>query len=133
MDRPSRRLRIGTAILAVGSLGIGGVSLALVSHGLDLGTRTGRHLLAGALANGSLAILLVVLALVPLRHGARWAFWAYLVPLVGYGIPIFIVDAMHVVPERLLMTLLPQAVGLAAALVGLTLVAQALFAKDTPT
>lgn len=121
-------LRAGTVLLALAAFGISFASMAIMSQGVDLATRTSRHLLAGALANGFLSVLLVVLALVPLRRGQRWAFWAYLIPVVGYGVPMFVVDATHVARENLLMTLLPQGLGLGVAAVGLALVAYALFA-----
>ena len=124
-------LRLGTALLALAALGISAASIAMLSHGLDLTARGDRHLLAGALANGFLSILLVVLALVPLRRGQRWAFWAYLLPVIGYGVPMFIVDATHVAGERLLATLLPQGLGLTVAVIGLALVAYALFTAES--
>lgn len=122
-----RELRAGTGLLALAALGILAASAAMVSHGLDLGVRTGRHLLAGALANACVSVLLVVLSLVPMRRGERWAFWAYLFVLLAYGVPMFIVDATHVAPERLPMTLLPQGAGLIVAAVGLVFVARGLF------
>lgn len=87
----------------------------------DLSTRSGRHLLAGALAIGSLSAVEVLIAIFPLSRGERWAFWAALLPLLSLVLPVMLIDATHVGSAHLLVTLIPFAVGLILATVGLAL------------
>jgi hypothetical protein len=123
----SRRLQIGSFILATAALSLLPASWA-IAHGANLSDRIGRHLLAGSLANFSLAVLLGVIALVPLRRGERWAFWVFGVPLLAYGFPILAVDAMHVARSNLLMTLTPQILGLSLLLIGVVIIGPAILA-----
>jgi hypothetical protein len=85
--------------------------MTIASHHPDLTTRTGRHLVAGALGITSVVLVGVVICLIPLRRGERWAWWAVAIPLCVLGIPIFIVDAMFVPARTRFATLLPQALG----------------------
>jgi hypothetical protein len=124
-----KTLRAGPAILAAAALGILGASAALLSPRPAPWTRTGRHLWAGGLANACVALLLLAIAAVPLRRGEKWAFWAWVLPIALYGIPIAILDTLYVPRDRLLATLAPQFVGLAAAAVGLALCAAELWKK----
>ncbi len=125
MKAESRR-RLGSQTLALGALGLLAVSFTLLSPMPDLSTKVGRHLCAGALANASLTVLLVIIAAIPLRQGYRWAFWAYLVPLVIYGLPILLIDASHVSRANLVTTLAPQVAGDLVVIIGLVLVAPTL-------
>ena len=76
-----RALRAGSAILTVAAAGILGASFAILSPRPNPWSSSGRHLWAGALANASVALLLIAIAAVPLRRGEKWAFWAYLIPI----------------------------------------------------
>jgi len=116
------RRQVGCAILAIGALGLSGASAAILARGPDLTTATGRHLTAGALANLALALVMALLAAIPLRRGERWALWGYVAPLLVYGVPMLIIDATHVAPARLARTLAPQVLGLASVVIGLALV-----------
>jgi hypothetical protein len=126
------RRGVGCAILTVGALGLSAASFAILARGPELATRTGRHLVAGALANLSLALLMALLAAIPLRRGERWALWAYLAPLLLYGLPILVIDAMNVAPARLARTLAPQILGLASVVVGLAVVGPTLRKQGRP-
>jgi hypothetical protein len=126
-----QRLRIGSIGLAVGILGLSAASLGILSPMPGLETKLGRHLCAGALANLALTLLISVVAAIPLRQGHRWAFWACLIPIVVYSIPILIIDAIYVTPAHRVVTLAPGVAGLAFALVCLALVAPALFSRPT--
>ena len=75
----------------------------------------------------SLSVVLVLVALIPLRRGEKWAFWAAAVPVAVVGMPVVILDAAYVAPSNLLATLLPQVLGLAILAVGLTLCGMSLF------
>jgi hypothetical protein len=115
------RRRIGSALLMLAAIGLGGVSLAIVVPTPGIGDRVGRHLLAGALANLSVSILLLLIAAIPIRAGQRWGFWAYAVPFLVYGLPVLLVDATHVSRDRLIGTLAPQVIGIALGVAGLAL------------
>ncbi len=125
--RKVQRLKIGAIILAVGALGLSAASMAFLWQEPDVATALGRILWAGALANLSLSLLMALIAIFPLRRGEKWAFWAYCIPFVIYGIPMLILDATHVAKEQLLSTLAPQVSGLAVATLGLFLVAAPMF------
>ncbi len=113
--------------MALGALGLLAAAAAILPRQIDPGARVGRHLLAGALALASLSIVEVLVALVPLRRGEKWAFWAAAVPVAVVGLPVVILDASYVPPRSLLPTLLPQVFGLAICVVGLTLCGMSLF------
>jgi hypothetical protein len=81
-------------------------------------------LLAGALAIATLSVVEVLIALIPLRRGERWAFWAALLPLCTLVVPLMLIDAAQVAPEHRLLTLSPFIAGLLLAAVGLFLVAR---------
>ena len=119
------RLRLGSTILVVGALGLLPASAA-IGWGADLTDRTGRHLLAGALANSSVAGLLALLAAGPVRRGERWALWASSLPIVLYGLPVIAIDAAHVERARLLGTIAPPILGLTLYVVGLIILAPAM-------
>jgi len=87
----------------------------------DLHTRAGRHLLAGALAVATLAVVEIAVALLPLRRGEGWAFWVAELPLALLVVPVMLVDAVNVAPEHRLTTLAPFIVGLVLAAIGLFL------------
>lgn len=116
-------LRLGVALLFVSSLGLLAAPITIVKALPDLTTRTGRHTLAGVLALTAIAILECFLALIPIRRGERWAMAAAAVPFVIVGLPIFLVDAAYVAPERLWNTLAPQGAGLVMGITALTLCA----------
>ncbi len=110
-------LRLGVALLVVSSLGLLAAPITIVKAMPDLTTRAGRHTLAGVLALTAVAVFECILALIPIRRGERWAVVAAAVPFAIVGIPIFLVDAAYVAPERLWNTLAPQGAGL---LMGIT-------------
>lgn len=99
--------------------GIPGASFAIVSPAPSLWARAGRHLWAGALANASVAVLLIVIAAIPLRRGEKWAFWAYPVPI-----------ALYAPREHLLRTPAPQFAGLAAVAAGFALGATEIWKEE---
>lgn len=104
-------MKNGAIVMAAGSLGMLAAPVMMVANHPDLTTRAGRHVIAGALGITALVFLEVVICLIPLRRGERWALWAAAIPLVVLGIPIFIVDAMYVPERTRFATLLPQAIG----------------------
>ena len=100
----------------------GFAAYSILSTRPDMNTLSGRHLLAGALAIGSLSAVEVLIAIFPLRRGERWAFWAALLPLLFLVLPVMLIDATHVTSGHLLVTLTPFAIGLILATGGLALV-----------
>lgn len=115
-------LRTGSNILAADAVLLVSASFAIVlTNDPDPASRVGRHLWAGALANATVALLLFILAVGPVRRGERWALWAYGIPLFVYGLPMLVMDATHVEPAGRLGALGPQVLGLGLALLGLTL------------
>jgi len=100
----------------------GFAAYSILSTQPDMNTRPGRHLFAGALAIGSLSAVEVLIAIFPLRQGERWASWAALLPLLSLVLPVMLIDATHVSPGHLLVTLTPFGVGLILAIIGLALV-----------
>lgn len=122
-----KALRAGSAILTVAAAGILFASFAILSPRPNPWASAGRHLWAGALANACVALLLIAIAAIPLRRGEKWAFWAYLIPIALYGLPIAILDTIYVSRPNLLMTLAPQLAGLAVVAVGLALCAMEIF------
>ena len=125
------RHKIGVAVVAIATVGLGSASVAMLAQRPDVTTTIGRLLYAGALANASLAFILFLIALIPLRRGQRWAFWALCVPIVLYGIPMLILDGSNVAREQLASTLAPQVGGLSLLIVGLVLVGPKVFARGT--
>jgi hypothetical protein len=123
-------LRTGTVILAVAAVGLLAATMGILTPAPDLDSKNGRHLLAGGLANVALSAVLFLIAVVPVRRGERWGLLAYAATLVLYGLPILLVDATHVAPERLVRTLAPQVAGLFVMTVGMVLVA--LSRKEKP-
>ena len=111
------------SVLAAAYVGLLGASFAILSRRPDLTTRTGRHLVAGALGIAALAAVEVLICAIPLRRGERWAHWAAAIPLFVLGIPIFVIDAQHVPARTRVATLLPQGI---AVLFGLVVVLLAL-------
>ena len=120
-------LRWGSGIVALGALGFLAAAAAILPRQIDPGARVGRHLVAGALAIGALSAVEVLIALIPLRRGETWAFWASVVPVVVVGVPVVMVDASYAPVGSLLATLVPQILGLAICVVGLTLAGAAIF------
>jgi hypothetical protein len=118
-----RALRIGSALLAVSAVGMLAAPITILAAIPDLTTRASRHACAGALGLAALAILELLLAVIPIRRGERWALWAAAVPFVIVGIPILIVDATYVAPARLWNTLAPQVAGLVVGIASWTLCA----------
>lgn len=116
-------LRAGSSLLALSALGLLVAPAMILSAHPDLATRAGRHTLAGALALIALAVLEFLLAVIPIRRGEKWAIAAAAVPFLIVGVPVLIVDATRVAPERLLATLAPQVAGLALGLLALALCA----------
>lgn len=119
-------LRWGSGITAVGALGLLAASAAVLPRQIDTGARVGRHLLAGALALAALSLVEVLVALIPLRRGEVWALWAAAAPVAVVGVPVVVVDASFVPAGNLLATLVPQVLGLAICVVGLTLAGMAI-------
>ena len=107
------------SVLAVVYLGMLAASYAILSRRPDLTTRTGRHLVAGALGIAALTAVEVLICAIPLRRGERWAQWAAAIPLFLLGIPIFVIDARFGPAHTRVATLLPQGI---AVLFGLVLV-----------
>lgn len=122
-----RRRKMGAVLLGIASLSLSGASVAMFAQKPDVTSHSGRLLCAGALANLSLSLLWAAVAFFPLRRGERWAFWAYLVPIPLYGLPMLVLDATNVVGANLFSTLAPQVGGLSVALFGLVLVAPGVF------
>lgn len=120
-------LRWGSGIAAAGALGLLTAAAAILPRQMDTGARVGRHLLAGALAIAALSAVEVLIALVPLRRGEAWAFWASAVPVVVVGVPVVIVDASYVPAASLFAALVPQVLGLSICVVGLSLAGMAIF------
>lgn len=120
-------LRWGSGIAAAGALGFLTAAAAILPRQMDTGARVGRHLVAGALAIAALSAVEVLIALVPLRRGETWAFWASAVPVVVVGVPVVIVDASYVPAANLFAALVPQVLGLSISVVGLSLAGMAIF------
>lgn len=128
-------LHWGSGIVALGALGLLAAAAAILPRHIDSGARLGRHVLAGGLAIVCLSLVEVLIALIPLRRGEVWAFWAAAAPPLVMGVPVVIVDAVYVAPSDLLATLLPQVFGLAVSTAGLALCGMSLFRPpaETPT
>lgn len=60
----------------------------------------------------SLALIEILIALIPLRRGEKWAFWAALIPMRSLAVPVMVIDAVNVSPDHLVTTLSPFVVGL---------------------
>ncbi|MGH9399072.1 MAG: hypothetical protein ACRD00_01795 [Thermoanaerobaculia bacterium] len=125
-------LHWGSGIVALGALGMLAAAAAVLPRQIDPGARVGRHLVAGALSIAALSIVELLVALFALRRGEKWAFWAAAVPVVLVGVPVVIVDATYVSPSNLFATILPQVLGLAIVVVGLTLCGLSLFRPSAP-
>lgn len=106
-----RRIATAAVLLAIGLLGLLGAPATILLQHPDLTTRTGRHLVAGALGITALVCVEALICLIPLRRGERWAIWTVAAPLFILGLPILIVDAMFVPARTRFATLLPQAIG----------------------
>ena len=124
-----KALRAGSAILVAAAAGVLAASFAMLSPAPSLHARAGRHLWGGALANASAAVLLILIAAIPLRRGEKWAFWAFVIPIVLYGLPVAVLDTLYAPRDRLFSTLAPQFAGLAAVAVGLSLCAMEIWKK----
>ncbi len=125
------RHKIGIALVALATVGLGSASAAMLAQRPDVTTTIGRLLVAGALANVSLALTLFLIAVNPLRRGQRWAFWTLCLPIVAYGVPMLILDGTNVAREHLLSSLAPQVGGLGLLIVGLLLARPGVFAGGT--
>ena len=123
----STHLKYASRLLSLGSVGLLLASVALVSDSFDLTERIGRHLVAGSLANACLAIVLLLIAQGPLRKGERWTFWAFLIPLLLYGIPMLAIDVAFVQSDRRWVTVAPQLCGIVLLVVGLWLAYRGMF------
>jgi hypothetical protein len=129
VNSDNKSLRWGASILAIGAIGIVAAPIAILSRQPDITTQIGRHLWAGALALVSLSVMEILIALFPLCRGERWALVAAAVPFVGVGVPVLVLDALHVPKENLVNTLAPQIAGMAVAAIGLVLSAYGIFSK----
>lgn len=116
----------------VGDLSLLAAAAAMLPHMMDPGARLGRHLVSGALAIAALSVVEILIALVPLRRGEVWAFWAAAAPVAIVGVPLVIVDAIYVPAARILGALVPQILGLAVMVAGLTLCGLSLFGSRPP-
>jgi hypothetical protein len=114
-------MRAGSALVALSYAFSAFAACAILNTRPDVANRTGRHLLAGALAIVSLSGVEILIALIPLRRGEMWAFWAALLPLISLALPVMLVDVIHVSSEHLLVTLVPFVAGLVLAIWGLVL------------
>ena len=88
---------------------MGAASWGILSQGADLSTANGRYLLAGALANMSLVAMGIIIATAAYRKGQRWAWFANLIPIFFYGIPMISLDSYYV--GFWTMSVLPQVLG----------------------
>ena len=118
--------------MVVGDLSLLAAAAAILPYRMDPGARLGRHLMAGAVAIVALSVVEILIALIPLRRGERWAFWASAVPVAIVGVPLVIVDSIYVPAPRILGALVPQVLGLAVMVVGLTLCGLSLFGPRPP-
>lgn len=121
------RLRIAWKLLIVACLGMAAISWALVHDGLDLSARTGRHLLAGALANGALVIVGILVTATAYRRGERWAWFASLIGTC-YGLPLMAIDSHYF--GFFSRTVRPQIAGASLAAIGLLLPIDVFFRKS---
>ena len=122
-NRPPIPLRVGWVLLAVAAAGLLAAPITILRNIVDLSTRPSRHAFAGALGLAALAAMEFLLAVVPIRRGERWAIIAAGLPFVLVGLPVLVVDATNVAPERLSRTLAPQVIGLVVGTTGLVLCA----------
>jgi hypothetical protein len=111
-DRRSVLLRVGWILLAVSALGFLAAPITILSNIPDFSMRPSRHGFAGALGLTALAVFEFLLAVIPIRRGETWALVAAGIPFVVVGVPVLIVDATNIAPERLWRTLAPQVAGL---------------------
>jgi hypothetical protein len=124
-------LWLGSALSTLAALGVlPAAFLVGLRPRIGLGSSLGRHLFAGALGLGCLSLLLAVIAAGPLRRGEKWAFWAYAGALLIVGVPVVAADAIYVSRQSLLLTLVPEVMGLLTATAGLALCAQELFGAE---
>jgi|HubBroStandDraft_4_1064222.scaffolds.fasta_scaffold176488_2 hypothetical protein len=75
LDTRSSSAIVGSFLVALSYAVAGFATYAIRSDISDLHTRAGRHVLAGALAVATLAVVEIAVALLPLRRGEGWAFW----------------------------------------------------------
>jgi len=126
----TRKVRLGATILAIGALGLFAASAAIVlTNQPDPSTRAGRHLWAGALAIACLALQEIILALIPLRRGERWAVWAAAIPFLLVGVPVLYLDATYVEKSARLSTLMPQVISQLIGISGLVLCAAGVYGR----
>ncbi|MFY9559204.1 MAG: hypothetical protein WAQ52_03135 [Terriglobales bacterium] len=119
----SAAARRGLGALLVGvSYALSGLAAyAILSTHPDANAREGRHLIAGAFAIVSLAVVELLIAFIPLRRGERWAFWAAAIPMLTLVIPMMLLDAVHVPRAHLTTTMAPFIAGLLLSFGGLLL------------
>ena len=124
-------LWVGSALSTLAALGaLPAAFFVGLRPRMGLESPLGRHLFAGALGLGCLSLLLAVIAAGPLRRGEKWAFWAYAGALLVVGLPVVAADAIYVSRQSLLLTLVPEVMGLLTATAGLALCAQELFGGE---
>jgi len=114
----SIRLKIAWKLLVFAYFGLSMASWGILSNGADLSAANGRHLLAGALANFSLVIMGIMIAVTAFQKGERWAWYANLMLLL-YGIPMIILDSYYA--GFWTMAVIPQFFGMSVFLVALLL------------
>ena len=115
-------LRLGSSLVALSYALAGFAAYSILETRPDINTRSGRHLLAGALAIVSLSVVEILISVFPLSKREWWAFWAASLPLVSLVLPVMLIDATYVISGNRFTTLLPFAVGLILAISGLVLV-----------
>ena len=125
-----RKLYAGTLILIAGYTGLSAVSFVLVTNA-DMDTATGRHLLAGALANGVFCFTQIMITYFALRKGEHWAWWSICIPAFVYGLVMLITYSLLVSKERLFITIAPQIAGLFVLSLGLFYSGIAIFKNQT--
>jgi hypothetical protein len=123
------RLRWAWKIMVAAYVGLGAASWGILSHGADLDTADGRHLLAGALANAGLVLMGIAVTANAYRRGERWAWIANWIPFL-YGVPVMTIDSVYV--GFWSTAVAPQLAGALVAATGLLLPAD-LFWRDTPS
>src|SRR5919109_1355207 len=88
--RASRRVRWGVGMLALGYFIAGHAPLLSLTHSDP--AEAGGMAPGFALVAVTLVAVEILIALMPLRRGELWAFWAALLPVLSLGIPRMLTD-----------------------------------------